>query len=63
MVRHIDILAKFLDMFPDYVNKVSSWSPAGNQCIRIEMKNFMVVEFSYFGDDYWKLCTPGFDLV
>lgn len=62
MEKHIDILAKFLDMFPDYVNKVSNWYPKGNQCILVVTKDRTVVEFTYFDDTYWKLCTPGFDL-
>lgn len=62
-MRHIDILAKFLDMFPMYMNNVSNWAPAGNHCIRVETKDLKAFEFAYFGDAYWKLCTAGFDLV
>lgn len=62
-MRYIDILAKFLDMFPQYMNKVSSWAPAGNHCIRVVLTDLSSVEFVYFGDAYWKLSTPGFDLV
>lgn len=59
-MRFIDILAKFLDMFPQYMGRVSSWAPAGNQCIRVMLNDLSSVEFAYFGDCYWKLCTAGF---
>lgn len=60
-MTYFDILAKFLDMFPHYINKVSFWRPAGNHRIRVESKDFGCVEFTYFGDAHWKLSTPGFD--
>ena len=59
-MRYIDILAKLLDMFPVYVDNISSWSPAGDNRIRVETKDMRAFEFTYFGDSYWMLCTAGY---
>lgn len=60
-MRSIDILAMFLNMFPNYIEKVSKWSPNGKNQIKITLTDRSVIKFTYRGFRSWRLETVGFE--
>jgi hypothetical protein len=54
-MRHSDILAKFLSMFPNYVDKVVRWSPDGHNVIKIRLDDYSGLLFTYTTPKIWTL--------
>lgn len=51
----IDILAKFLEMYPQFHEQICQYAPAGFNTITVWFKNGQVLDFTYFNDQDWKL--------
>lgn len=57
-MRHIDIFAKFLDMFfGTYGEKVDSYVPAGKDTIWINVKDGTQLIFKHSSDTDWYLAN------
>lgn len=60
-MRSIDILAMFLNMFPNYIEQISKWSPNGKNQVKITLTDHTVIKFTYRGFRNWRLETVGFE--
>ena len=60
-MRYIDILAKFLDMFPNYMNKLVMWGPCGTNSIKVNMGDQLELKFTYVDDRNWSLAAGSDD--
>lgn len=54
-MSYFDILAKFLEMYPQFHEQIHFWRPNGFQSITVWMHNGQVFDFTYFRDNYWNL--------
>lgn len=54
-MRGVDILAKFLSMFPQYIDTIKNWELIGSQNILVGLKNGSEVKFGYNGDNNWSI--------
>lgn len=54
---HFDIFAKFMEMFPCYMEKVKAWKPHGNKCVAIETTGSQWLVFTFFNDREWELVS------
>ena len=54
-MSYFDILAKFLEMYPQFHNQIHFWAPNGFNSIIVWMKNEQVFDFTYFSDNRWNL--------
>lgn len=54
-MKHSIILAKFLSMFPSYTERVSTWSPAGHNGIKIRLDDNSGLLFTYTANKVWTL--------
>lgn len=52
-----DILAKFFEMFPSYIEKVKAFTPQKGRCIKLELVNHQKLLFTFKNDREWQLCT------
>lgn len=60
-MRYSDILAKFLELFPTYVDQVTQWAPSGRRGIVMTLKNGVGLSFIYRDDVTWTLeASDGF---
>lgn len=51
-----DVLAKFLGMFPNFMETVKSWSPGQkSNSIRLSLSNGQKLVFTYWNDKEWEL--------
>ena len=51
---HVQILAKFLQHYPEYMDDATSWAPAGSDSIYITLADGAKKVFTYT-DDGWTL--------
>lgn len=51
-MTYVDILAKFLEIFPMYQKQIRSFSPAGINSISVELENRQFI-FTYNSDNNW----------
>lgn len=56
-MTYVDILAKFLELFPSYQEKVYAWKGLIGHTIDITLKNSQTLTFTYFNDKEWSLKT------
>lgn len=55
---YYDILAKFLEMFPQFMERARFWQPGDNRnAIRVELVDGKTYRFSYYNDDEWDLAA------
>ena len=54
-MSYFDILAKFLELYPQFHEQIHYWSPNGFHRITVWMRNNQIYEFSYFSDNRWTL--------
>ena len=54
-MRGVDILAKFLSMFPQYIDMIKNWEPIDSKNILVGLKNGSEVKFGYHGDSNWSI--------
>ena len=54
-MRGVDILAKFLSMFPQYIDTIKNWEPIDSKNILVGLKNGSEVKFGYNGDNNWSI--------
>lgn len=55
---YYDILAKFLGMFPQFMEKARFWQPgADRNTIHVELVGGKTYKFSYYNDDEWDLAA------
>jgi len=55
-VGYFDTLAKFLGMFPNFLESVAFWSPVRDKnTIRVELKSGQKLLFTYWNDREWSL--------
>lgn len=52
---HFDILAKFLEMYPQFHDQICQYAPNGYCCIAVWFKNGQAFNFTYFSDNQWRL--------
>ena len=55
IMRSIDILAKFLELFPYYQETICSYVVAGPNNIVATMRNGENIRFTYFNDYNWRI--------
>lgn len=55
MARYADTLSIFLNMFPNYINRVRSWQPNGRHAITLELENEQYIVFAYRNENDWTL--------
>lgn len=59
---YIDIFAKFLELYPDYRDKVCAFAPSGKYSIEVGLQDESVLKFLYFDDGHHILlendCEP-----
>lgn len=54
-MSHFDILAKFLEMYPQFHEQICQWKPNGLNTITVWFKNGQDFDFAYFDDTHWTL--------
>ena len=54
-MNHVDILAKFLEMYPQFHEQISHYAPGGFNTIIVWFKNDQVFDFTYHSDQQWNL--------
>ena len=59
-MRHSEILAKFLKLFPSYANEVVRWAPAGLKSIKLKMADGRGLIFAYTNEYVWTLEGVGY---
>lgn len=52
-----DVLAKFLGMFPNFMETIKAWTPNGKNCIKVELVNHQKLVFTYWNDKEWELAA------
>lgn len=52
-MTHVDILAKFLEVFPMYQETIRAFTPAGMNTIIVEFNNNQEFKFTYYTDNNW----------
>ena len=60
-MRHFDIFAKFLEMYPQFHEQIQYWAPNGFHKIAVWLKSGQAFIFTYFSDNDWDLvrqCKP-----
>lgn len=50
-----DILAKFLEMYPQFHEQICQYAPGGFRRIIVWFRNGQVFDFTYFNDQKWSL--------
>ena len=50
-----DILAKFLEMFPQFHALIREYAPNGACSITVWFNNGQTFDFTYFSDNLWEL--------
>lgn len=50
-----EIFAKFLIMFPHYVDEAVQWAPAGKNAIKVKLRDGTSLTFTYTDDVRWDL--------
>ena len=50
-----DILAKFLEMYPQFHDQICKWKGNDSDSIIVWFNNGQVFDFMYFSDNNWKL--------
>lgn len=51
----IDILAKFLEMYPQFHAEICQYAPVGFNRITVWFRNGQVFDFTYYSDQNWNL--------
>lgn len=54
-----DIFAKFLELFPNYMEQVKQWAPAGKGGIIVKLNNGVGLSFRYHNEVTWTLEASG----
>ena len=54
-MSYFDILAKFLEMYPQFHEQICRYAPNGNNCITVWLSNGKVFDFVYISDNRWSL--------
>lgn len=54
-MSHFNILAKFLEMYPQFHEQICQYAPNGSYCITVWFKNGQTFDFTYFSDQSWSL--------
>lgn len=54
---HVDILAKFLGMFPAYMNNMVMWEPYGSDAVKLTMRDHTELVFKYVDEYNWSLSS------
>lgn len=52
-MTYVDILAKFLEMFPMYQTEINAYIPYGANTIIVEFKDKNTYRFTYYNDNDW----------
>jgi hypothetical protein len=50
-----DILAKFLEMYPQFHEQLCQYAPGGFNRIIVWFRNGQIFDFTYFNDQKWSL--------
>ena len=50
-----DILAKFLEMYPQFHEQICQYMPSGFNKIVVWFRNGQVFDFTYYNDQRWQL--------
>ena len=58
-MRHFDILAKFLEMYPQFHEQIQYWAPGGFHSITVWLRNGQAFDFTYFSNNDWDLVRSG----
>jgi hypothetical protein len=54
-MHYVDILAKFLEMFPQYQDQVKTWTPHGRCAIKVELRDRGKLDFTFHSNTDWSL--------
>lgn len=54
-MNYIDILAKFLEIFPYYQETIAAFRTDGSNGIIATMRDGQNVSFTYFNDNNWRI--------
>ena len=54
-MSYFDILAKFLEMFPQFHEQICQYAPNGLNCITVWFRNGQVLDFTYNSLRDWTL--------
>lgn len=54
-MSYFDILAKFLEMFPQFHEQICQYAPNGLNCITVWFRNGQVLDFTYNSLFDWHL--------
>jgi hypothetical protein len=52
-MTHVDVLAKFLEIFPMYQSTIRAFGPAGFNAIAVELEGGRRFIFTYKSDNDW----------
>lgn len=52
---HIDIFAKFLEMFPSFHSQILDYTPVGSNTIKMTFCESQTLIFTYYTDKKWSL--------
>lgn len=52
-MTHVDVLAKFLEIFPMYQSQIRAFAPAGFNAILVELEGMRSFIFTYNSDNDW----------
>lgn len=52
-MTHVDVLAKFLEIFPMYQSQIRAFGPAGLNAILVELEGKRNYIFTYNSDNDW----------
>ena len=56
-MTYVDILAKFLEMFPNYQETITQYAPGEHNCITIKLRDGQELDFTYQDDMDWTLAN------
>ena len=53
MLTTVDILSKFLEMYPQFHEQICQYAPNGFNSITVWFNNGLTFDFTYFSDQNW----------
>lgn len=54
-MSYVDILAKFLELFPCYQETICAFKPVGSNSIVATMRDGKDISFTYYNDNDWRI--------
>ena len=61
-MSHVDILAKFLEMFPNHMSKLVMWEPYSENAVKVSTNDGAEITFAYFDDRNWTLSSGAVEM-